>query len=574
MVAGDHDGADAGGMAGGDGGADRLPRRVHHADQSAKHEVALDLAGLGLRSGGGMEAAERHAQHPHAVVGQLFVVGEEPPADVVGQGHDAALVERVGGQLQQAVGRAFHGGQHGRGQRGGQGVVAFFRAVERGHALAVGIEREFCDPRQLRAEGLRGDAETLGGEQQGRFGGIADRARRLAGFLEDQMGVVAERGGQKQRGDLIGIDVVRQGGGGFRAGEGYLAMERAQAGHGHAVFRQRAGLVGADDGDGTEGFDGRQLADQRMALEHPAAAQRQRGGDDGRQAFWHHGDEQADGGQQHVAERLAAEQTDREQGQRRAQSGDGEVPAHLRQLALKRGAAFRHALDHAGDLTQFRAHAGSHHDAAAPALGDEGAHVREIRAVAQRQVRGGQRLGLFPDRFRFAGERGFHCAELDGVEQAQVGGHDVAGFKPDDVAGHQLPRGEFLQFAVAADAHARAGQLLEGGHGLLGAVFLDETQHAEQHDDGQNGDGLGDVAEEQGQNRCADENEDHGLDELGEEHPPSGPGNGFPQFVGAVDGAPGAGFGGGEPVGRGVQVGEDFGGGLRVRNLHAAAFPM
>ena len=310
-----------------------------------------------------------------------------------------------------------------------------------------------------------------------------------------------------------------------------------------------------------------------MALEHPAAAQRQRGGDDGRQALRHHGDQQADGGQQHVAERLAAEQADREQGQRRAQAGDGQVPTHLRQLALERRAAFRHALDHAGDLAQFRAHAGGHHDAAAAAVGDEGAHEREIGAVAQRQVRGGQGFGLLADRFRFAGERGFHRAELDGVEQAQVGRHDVAGFEPDDVAGHQLPRGQFLQFAVAADAHARAGQLLEGGHGLLGAVFLDEPQHAEQHDDGQDGDGLGDVAEEQGQDRRADEDEDHGLDELGEEHPPGGPGNGFPQFVGPVDGAPGAGFRAGKSLGRGVQVGEDFGGGLRVRYLHAA-FPM
>ena len=42
MIAGDHDGADAGGVAAGNGGAHGLARGIQHADQAAEDEIGFD----------------------------------------------------------------------------------------------------------------------------------------------------------------------------------------------------------------------------------------------------------------------------------------------------------------------------------------------------------------------------------------------------------------------------------------------------------------------------------------------------------------------------------------------------
>jgi hypothetical protein len=51
MVAGDHDGADAGGFGGGHGGFDLRPRRVNHAHQANDGQVALQRLVLGVSGG-------------------------------------------------------------------------------------------------------------------------------------------------------------------------------------------------------------------------------------------------------------------------------------------------------------------------------------------------------------------------------------------------------------------------------------------------------------------------------------------------------------------------------------------
>ena len=68
----------------------------------------------------------------------------------------------------------------------------------------------------------------------------------------------------------------------------------------HAVQRERARLVGADDGDGTQRLDRRQLADKRLSLQHALRAERQGDGDYGGQRFRHCGHGQADCSQQQL----------------------------------------------------------------------------------------------------------------------------------------------------------------------------------------------------------------------------------------------------------------------------------
>ncbi len=157
---------------------------------------------------------------------------------------------------------------------------------------------------------------------------------------------------------------------------------------------------------------------------------------DGGKSFRHDGNQKADVGQQHDGEGLATEQTRRQQGKGRAEPGDGKVFPHLGYLALQRGAARLHALDHPGDLAQFGAHAGADHHARAPPMHDRSAQVHQIGAVAQWKPLAGKSLRLFAHRLRFAGQGRFHDTEIHAVDQAEVGGHDVAGLDEYDVTGN------------------------------------------------------------------------------------------------------------------------------------------
>src|SRR5262249_22730484 len=78
---------------------------------------------------------------------------------------------------------------------------------------------------------------------------------------------------------------------------------------GHAVFGEGSGLVRTDYADGAERFDSRQLADERMALQHALAAQGQRDDDHGGEPLGNRGYREADGGQEERAPILAASQS-------------------------------------------------------------------------------------------------------------------------------------------------------------------------------------------------------------------------------------------------------------------------
>ncbi len=79
---------------------------------------------------------------------------------------------------------------------------------------------------------------------------------------------------------------------------------------GHPVFGQCAGFVGTDDRDRAERFDGGKFAYERLTLQHALRAERECDGDDGGQTFGYDGDGNADRGQQHVADFIAAPNAD------------------------------------------------------------------------------------------------------------------------------------------------------------------------------------------------------------------------------------------------------------------------
>ena len=104
----------------------------------------------------------------------------------------------------------------------------------------------------------------------------------------------------------------------------------------HLVLRERAGLVRADDRRAAERLHGREAADQRAALHEPLHAQRERNRDDGRQRLGHDGDRERDAEHQHVDERLAAHDTQRDDDDDDRERGAHQRAAEAVEVLLQR----------------------------------------------------------------------------------------------------------------------------------------------------------------------------------------------------------------------------------------------
>ena len=103
---------------------------------------------------------------------------------------------------------------------------------------------------------------------------------------------------------------------------------------------------------------------------------------------------------------------------------------------------------------------------------------------------------------------------------AGVGRNAIARADDDDVAWHQLARGNDHFVAIAHHACGRCGHLPQGFERPAGAVFLDEAEHhGEQHDD-RDDRGFERVAEETGEDRGAQQDQDQDVLELVRERLP------------------------------------------------------
>ena len=122
------------------------------------------------------------------------------------------------------------------------------------------------------------------------------------------------------------------------------------------------------------------------------------------------------------------------------------------------------------------------------------------------------------DRRRFPSERRFLGLKRGHLQQAHIGRHHRAGVQQHDVARHQLLCGNAVRAAVAQHARHGRGQLAQGRDRRLGAIFLDEADHGIEHDNHQNHDRVGDIADHPGDHGGSQQHHDHEIGELVEEH--------------------------------------------------------
>ena len=516
VVAGDHDDADSGLLAEGDGRLDLEAGRVQHSHDAAEGQVDLvvdKLGGVvevhvprvdGAVAGGESEAPERV---PTGAVGDGLIHDLLP--DGVVHGHLVVAHSVVGAPVEHALGGALD-------KHLGAGADArrlLGRAVGR-HGLAVAreLERELLLPLRLEvlAHGLGGveaisglgDAvgvDLLGEDDEGGLGGLSDLLEGIFVLVEVDGGVVAHDADRRdllQRGKVTALDLpavledVADGlvgaAGDFELFDLPLGLEGEHLADGHHVGGESAGLVRADDGGAAQGLHGGQRPHDGVLLGHPARAQREAGRDDGGEALGdggdgeRHGDLEVIDGALHprAAVRGVVEVADVDGPDGHADHRDdlGQLLPELVQFLLQRRPDLLRLRHFRPDAPDGGLEAGPDDHAAGLAGGHVGAGEDDVLLVLVHRPRVGHGLVVLDDRHGLSGEDGLVDPEDGGedLDDADVGGDLVADGHLDDVAGNDVLGADLLHaILVRSDHLAHLGLVLfQGLDRGLGISFL------------------------------------------------------------------------------------------------------
>ena len=463
MVARDHDGANTGVVGLADGVGDLGADRVNHAGQAAEDQVVLERSGAAVARDLGVGAACQR-QHAQGLVGHGLVGGHELGATLLGQRNDPVAVVDMGAQADHHVGRAL----------GVLLILAVQGLDDHGHHLAARVERGLAHARVLGSQA-----------SEARLAGVVDERAlsRLAHGLA-QLLVPLGIGAQSHAGQELLL----------RRGE--LVLD-----DGHLVLGKGTGLVGADGLCAAKGLDGRELADDCLALGHLGHAKRQHDGHDGDQALGDGSDGERDGDHKGIEQggrvgknvaHAVADDIDAKDNDADDDNHDGEDAAELGKLHLQRRELFLGLGQGAGDLTHLGIHAGADHDGAAAAVHHGGAHVAHVLAVAERHVVGAggelNHVGMLLDRHGLASECSLFDLHRGALEHAAVGRDGVARLEHDHIAGHELGARQVHELAVAQNLGLRRAHLLQCLESFLALGLLNHAQHRvddnDEHDDG------------------------------------------------------------------------------------------
>ncbi len=480
IVAGDHRPADAGLAAAADGLGHLWPRRIHHRHQSQEGQLLLN----GLRAepaGACRQRASGQSQHTQRVAGVVVIGGQDQAARLLVKRDDFALLENRGAQLEDLARRALDVGHH-----------TLSGPVQRGHALAPGIEGQLVHAGQLQGEVLVVQA-ALEGEHAQRGLGLIAQARpvRMVGRGRIEAGVVAQQGGRQQLFELgahAGL-VWRRGEPAVRliahAGDGHPLPGDPHFSDRHLVLGQGAALVGRQHRDRAQRLDHGQLLDQHATLRQALHGNGQRQGDRGRQAFGHGGDHDP-GRQQEGLEHGQAdfERPDPEDADADGQGDQGDAPRQPTHLALQGAGLLADLLGQADDAAELGEHPRGVHHRSPGSRDDRRSRKDQVRLFELGEVLSQGGIGGPARGDRLAGERGVIGAQAELFDDASVGRDVVALSQNEDIAGHNLAGGNLAFLAVADQASIVGQQHAQRLHRLLRPVLLPEGEGGvDQHDD-------------------------------------------------------------------------------------------
>ena len=544
VVAGNHDGPDARLPALGNGCLDLRANRVDHTGKTQENQIPLQIfGGVVLRSP--VPVPPCGGQNPERPVGHGLVGGQNFLPLGLRHGQDPAVLLKEGAALENLVRRAL-------------GVLheAFPTAVDGGHHLPGGIEGGLIHPGRFCLQ-LRLQKSLLGGKV------YQSRLRRLP--LRLTLGV------------QVGVGAKSHGG-----GQGFRLAQMLH--HGHFVLGQGAGFVGADDLGAAQGLHRREPPNHRVAPGHIGDADGQHHGHHRSQALWNGGHRQRHGHHEGGKHAVQGEGTGHHQVKHEDEHADaqhqlGKGLAQLIQTALQGGLLLLGLGQDAGDFAHFRIHAGIGDEGLAPSVDHGGAHIAQILPVSQRYLllTGGQTQSLhhLVDGDAFAGEGGLLDFQAGAFQQTAVGGDAVAGLQDHHVAGNQLIAVKGSLFSVPQHLTGGGGHGLERFNGGLGLALLHHPQHRVQQHHDQDDEHLrqtllGHEAGDGGHTGCNQQDNQHGVLQLGQE--PLQKGGLFPvlQLVGAEFFKTLPGLLGGKTFRAGIQGVQHFVGRLGVGFFHGS----
>ncbi len=135
---------------------------------------------------------------------------------------------------------------------------------------------------------------------------------------------------------------------------------------------------------------------------------------------------------------------------------------------------------------------------------------------------------------RFTRQRRFRHSAIHALNQPHIRRRQIPLSQQNNIARHQLTRGNFPHTALAPHTHHRAGQLLQRRHRFFCAILLNEAQHAEHKNDDQNRQRLRQVAQPKREPRRRAQNQNHRLNKLPQQHFPRRAGNPLLHLIQAI----------------------------------------
>ena len=497
MVAGDHDGADAGAAALGNGVPHLGAHRVDHAAEAGEAELLLQV--LRLKIHGLFRPVPLGAgQHPQGPVGHGLVGGHDLGAVLFRHGDGLAVLQIIIAFSDNDVGRAL-------------GILdaAALAQMYGGHHLAAGVEGGLAAAEEFGLQAGFIQTQLVGPDHKGCLGGLA--------------GHIAVR---------VDLRVAAEGHGGGDT----LFILAEEVHHGHLVLGQGAGLIRADDLGAAQGLHRGQAADDGVSLGHVGDADGQHHRDHGGKAlgYGRHGQGHShhEGIQyQFKVQSAGPQKLNAENHKADAQHQPGEHLGQLAQLDLQGGLALLGLGQSPGDLAHLGVHAGGGDDGGAAAVDHGAAHVDHVFPVAQGdvflpfgEIDNVNKLG---DGHRLAGEGGLLDLQAGALQQAAVRGDRVAGLQQHHVAHHKLLTADDADLAVPQDLGGGGGHLLQSFNGLFRLVLLIYAQDGVDDDHGQDNNYVGKAlvlhhGQHAADQRGHQEDDDHGVCHLLQETPDQG----------------------------------------------------
>ncbi len=392
--------------------------------------------------------------------------------------------------------------------------------VKRRHVAVPRIEGHFIEPHEPRSRRADVMSRLQREGKQRPLHGIAIGMPVAA--MPRKLRVVAQKPRQRQfldhgiGGDVDGLSVhqkapLRRIASAFHLD---LCRCRQRRAHGHLVLRQRARLVGTDDGNRTERFHGGKPPDDRIASRHALHAGGQRDRHHRGQPFGDRRNGQPDHDHEGIGRIVVSGIGCIKKDQRRTgQHRNCHLPREAVHLPHQRRGEFLHRADHAADPAELRAPARRHRDADALSRRDERAGKGHGKAVANgRLLRDGRKRLVGGN--GLARQRRFVDPQIVRLDEAKIGRHPVSRLQQHQIARHHIP-GRYRRAPPAAQHRGmRVDHGADRGERLFRAAFLDEADNGVHDDDKRDHRGIRQMPDCGGKGARPDQHIDEKIVEL------------------------------------------------------------